>query len=118
MYELVPPTKDAPGKLAWRAWQDGSKKESSDVYHAWLVEELKHGRVRILTEESQIGELAAELAAKKSMVMIIGLQDVGIPAWIDKTIYYSILTMYLVVGWTCTRVQIENMTDWHDLREP
>jgi hypothetical protein len=31
-----------------------------DVYHAWLVEDLEGGRVRILTQESQIGEPARE----------------------------------------------------------
>ena len=45
------------------------------MYHAWLVEDLAGGRVRILTQESQIGRPAAELAGKKPNKMLLGHQD-------------------------------------------
>jgi hypothetical protein len=48
------------------------------MYHPWLIEDLPCGRVRILTQESQKGKLAQELAKKKPNVMINGHQD-----WLD-----------------------------------
>lgn len=45
------------------------------VYHAWLVEELPGGRVRILTQESQVGKPAAQLAEVKPNRMLLGHQD-------------------------------------------
>jgi hypothetical protein len=70
--------KGVPGRLAWRAWQSGSKDQALDVYHAWIVEDLDGVRVRILTQESQIGKPAAHLAAQKPNPMLNGHQD-----WLD-----------------------------------
>lgn len=79
VYESTPPAADRPGRLAWRAKQDtDDKSKFIDVYHAWIVEELKDGRVRILTQESQIGQPAAELAKKRPNPMLNGHQD-----WLD-----------------------------------
>jgi hypothetical protein len=77
-YESVAPSENTVGRLAWRALQEGDKGSAIDVYHAWLVQDLGDGRVRILTQESQIGEPAAELAAKRPNVMLNGHQD-----WLD-----------------------------------
>merc|ERR1712093_446381 len=49
--------------------------ESVSVYHAWLVEDLEGGRVRILTQESQSGKPAKELAGVKPNKMLLGHQD-------------------------------------------
>jgi hypothetical protein len=49
-----------PGRIAWSAELDGSEDEKVAVYHAWLVEDLVGDRVRILTQESQIGKPAAQ----------------------------------------------------------
>ena len=46
-----------------------------DVHHAWLVEDLSGGRVRILTQETQKGRPAADLAQAKPNPMINGHQD-------------------------------------------
>ena len=81
VYESVDPSDESGGKvgrLAWRAWLDGDEKSKVDVYHAWIVEDLEGGRVRILTQESQIGKPAAELAGKKPNPMLNGHQD-----WLD-----------------------------------
>ena len=51
------------------------------MYHAWLIEDLPNGRVRILTQESQIGKLAAGLANKKPSMMLLGHQD-----WLDGSV--------------------------------
>lgn len=45
------------------------------MYHAWLVEDLEGGRVRILTQESQIGKVFEEFAIKKPNPMLNGHQD-------------------------------------------
>lgn len=78
--ESISPTPLSPGRLAWISESSDEKKpeESIDVYHAWIVEDLSGGRVRILTQESQIGIPAKELAGKKPNVMLNGHQD-----WLD-----------------------------------
>jgi len=48
------------------------------VLHAWLVEDLPAGRVRILTQETQLGEPAAALAEERPNPMLNGHQ-----AWLD-----------------------------------
>ncbi|PSK53153.1 GTP-binding protein rho4 [Elsinoe australis] len=73
-----------PGRLAWRAWMEdesGKVKEGEDaidVYHAWIVEDVEGGRVRILTQESQIGVPARQLAEEKPNKMLNGHQE-----WLD-----------------------------------
>jgi hypothetical protein len=76
--ESIAPSPSAPGRLAWRAWQEGDEESALDVYHAWIVEDLEHGRVRILTQESQIGKPAAQMASQKPNPMLNGHQD-----WLD-----------------------------------
>ncbi|WP_308114508.1 hypothetical protein [Streptomyces sp. ISL-12] len=48
------------------------------MLHAWLVEDLPGGRVRILTQESQFGKPAADLAGQTPNPMLNGHQ-----AWLD-----------------------------------
>ncbi|MDD2135396.1 hypothetical protein NP537_14235 [Pseudomonas kurunegalensis] len=48
------------------------------LQHAWLIEDLPGNRVRILTQETQKGKPAAELARTKPNPMINGHQD-----WIE-----------------------------------
>lgn len=77
--EAVPPSPGKPARLAWLAVHDqGDEETFIEVYHAWLIEDLDRGRVRILTQESQIGKPAAELATKKPNPMLNGHQD-----WLD-----------------------------------
>jgi hypothetical protein len=75
--EYVPPTSSAPGRIAWHGWA-GEGDTRLDVHHAWLIEDLPQGRVRILTQETQKGKPAAELANTKPNPMINGHQD-----WLD-----------------------------------
>ncbi|KGR95055.1 MULTISPECIES: hypothetical protein [Burkholderia] len=49
------------------------------MHRAWLFEDLPGGRVRILTQETQIGQPARELAATKPNSMV----NAG-RAWIDR----------------------------------
>jgi hypothetical protein len=75
--EYVPPADGKPGRVAWHGWA-GESDTRLDVIHAWLVEDLSGGRVRILTQETQKGKPAAELARAKPNPMINGHQD-----WLD-----------------------------------
>ncbi|MFE6636611.1 SRPBCC domain-containing protein [Streptomyces tendae] len=76
--EFQAPADGVPGRLSWTAKQDGPPEERLDVLHAWLVEDLPGGRVRILTQESQIGRPAAALAEERPNPMLNGHQ-----AWLD-----------------------------------
>lgn len=61
--------------------ESGKVKEGEDaidVYHAWIVEDVEGGRVRILTQESQIGVPARQLADEKPNKMLNGHQE-----WLD-----------------------------------
>jgi hypothetical protein len=58
--------------------QNGGPQKRLDVLHAWLVEDLPGGRVRILTPETQIGEPAAAPAGERPNPMLNGHQ-----AWLD-----------------------------------
>lgn len=77
--ELVSPTVDSPvARIAWHGWNDGDEDSSIDVYHAFLIEQLPDNRVRLLTQESQLGKSAAELAVTVPNPMLNGHQ-----AWLD-----------------------------------
>lgn len=77
--EYVAPTGGNAGRVAWHGWagEEGTE-QRLDVHHAWLVEDLSGGRVRILTQETQKGKPAEELHKTKPNPMINGHQD-----WLD-----------------------------------
>lgn len=79
--EFRSPAAGVPGRLSWTARQDGPPADRLDVLHAWLVEDLPGGRVRVLTQETQIGEPAAALAQERPNPMLNGHQ-----AWLDGLI--------------------------------
>lgn len=78
----VPPAARQPARVAWHGWAEGDAEANVekrlDMIHAWLVEDLSGGRVRVLTQESQKGEPAVELAKTRPNPMINGHQD-----WLD-----------------------------------
>ncbi|MFJ3671507.1 SRPBCC domain-containing protein [Streptomyces sp. NPDC090106] len=80
--EFQAPADGVPGRLSWTARQDGTPEERLDVLHAWLVEDLDGGRVRILTQENQIGQPAAALANERPNPMLNGHQ-----AWLDGLVF-------------------------------
>ncbi|KAI0144618.1 hypothetical protein GGR57DRAFT_322463 [Xylariaceae sp. FL1272] len=82
--ESVAPAEGMPGRLAWLAWVKGDEDNSMDVYHAWIVEDLDEGRVRILTQESQIGKPAIKLAATKPNPILNGHQD-----WLEGLVRFT-----------------------------
>ena len=75
--EYVPPVKGQPARVAWHGWSGGGE-ERLDVHHAWLIEDLSGDRVRILTQETQNGAPAKELACAVPNPMINGHQE-----WLD-----------------------------------
>ena len=79
--ESKAPTPGSPGRLAWSAALAGDADTAVSVYHAWLVEDLDGGRVRVLTQESQRGKPAAHLAGSLPNRMLLGHQD-----WLDGLI--------------------------------
>ena len=76
--EYVPPAPGQPARLAWTGLIDGDEKNKLDVLHAWLIEDLPGGRVRVLTQESQIGQPARDMAVTKPNPMLNAHQD-----WLD-----------------------------------
>ncbi|MCP1659275.1 SRPBCC domain-containing protein [Neisseria perflava] len=60
-------------RLAWKGLC-GEGDGLLDVYHAWLLQDLPGNRVRILTQESQIGNPAKELAQSVPNIMVNGHQ--------------------------------------------
>lgn len=75
--EYIAPVGNEPGRVAWHGWA-GEGDIRLDVHHAWLVENLSGGRVRILTQETQNGAPARQLATTRPNPMINGHQD-----WLD-----------------------------------
>lgn len=73
--EHEPPADGKPARLAWHGWVEGSAGIALDVHHAWLIEDLRGGRVRILTQETQIGRPAQELARTKPNPMLNAHQE-------------------------------------------
>ncbi|GAA7664857.1 hypothetical protein HpMMM63_15150 [Helicobacter pylori] len=76
--------KDTILRLAWRGWNEAKGDGYLEAYHAWLVEKLDHNRVRILTQETQLGVPAKALAASVPNAMLNGHQ-----AWLDGLVAYS-----------------------------
>ncbi|WP_442680704.1 hypothetical protein ACSBM8_05775 [Sphingomonas sp. ASY06-1R] len=75
--EYVAPTREQPGRIAWHGW-GGEGDIRLDVHHAWLVEDLDGGRVRILTQETQNGAPAKGMATAWPNPMLNGHQ-----MWLD-----------------------------------
>lgn len=75
--ELIAPVAGQAARIAWHGWA-GEGDSRLDVHHAWLLEDLPEGRVRILTQETQNGAPAKELAAAVPNPMINGHQQ-----WLD-----------------------------------
>ncbi|WP_137009973.1 SRPBCC domain-containing protein [Aquitalea aquatilis] len=73
--EHVPPVTGQAARMAWHGWAGTTPEDRLDVHHAWLIEELSAGRVRILTQETQVGKPAQALALTKPNPMINGHQD-------------------------------------------
>ncbi|KRO29580.1 polyketide cyclase [Lactiplantibacillus fabifermentans] len=76
--ELVAPQDNQIARISWHGWQDGDAETALDVYYAFLIEALPGQRVRVLTQESQIGKPAADMAGQTPNPMLNGHQ-----AWLD-----------------------------------
>lgn len=76
--EHIAPVLGQPARIAWHGWAGSTPEDRLDVHHAWIIEELSAGRVRILTQETQMGKPAQALAQACPNPMINGHQD-----WLD-----------------------------------
>jgi len=80
--EYEPPAQGKPARVAWHGWVEGDAQHRLDVHHAWLFEDLSpvqgQPRVRILTQETQNGQPARDLAAMRPNPMLNAHQE-----WID-----------------------------------
>jgi len=74
----VAPVLGQAARVAWHGWAGTTPDDRLDVHHAWLIEALSGGRVRILTQETQVGKPAQALALARPNPMINGHQD-----WLD-----------------------------------
>lgn len=81
--EYVVPSAGQPGRVAWHGWC-GEGTSRLDVHHAWLIEELPGGRVRILTQETQIGQDARNMAVERPNPMLNAHQ-----LWLDGLVKVS-----------------------------
>jgi hypothetical protein len=73
--EHQPPVAGQPARVAWHGWVEGDAEGRLDVHHAWLFEDLPGGRVRILTQETQVGKPAQQLAATRPNPMLNAHQE-------------------------------------------
>jgi hypothetical protein len=73
--EYLPPQPGQAARIAWHGWVEGDAAQRLDVHHAWLFEDLEGGRVRILTQETQNGQPARELAATLPNPMLNAHQE-------------------------------------------
>lgn len=76
--EYVAPAEGQPARISWTGLIADDENSRLDVLHAWLTEDLPGGRVRLLTQESQIGQPAREMAVTKPNPMLNAHQD-----WLD-----------------------------------
>jgi len=76
--EHEPPSPGKPARIAWHGWVEGDADNRLDVIHAWILEELPGNRLRILTQESQLGKPAKQLAATRPNPMLNAHQE-----WIE-----------------------------------
>ncbi|UQZ89914.1 polyketide cyclase [Deltaproteobacteria bacterium Smac51] len=76
--EFVAPAPETAGRLAWSGLIDGGTETEMNLLHAWLIEELPGGRLRVLTQESQIGRPAREMAVTRPNPMLNAHQK-----WLD-----------------------------------
>ncbi|WP_445682902.1 SRPBCC domain-containing protein [Radicibacter daui] len=73
--EFEAPSEGKPARIAWHGWVEGDAEGRLDVHHAWLFEDLPHGRVRLLTQETQNGQPARDLAATLPNPMLNAHQE-------------------------------------------
>ena len=83
--EYESPAAGSPARVAWHGWVDGDADSRLDVHHAWLFEDLPGDRVRILTQETQIGKPAQELSRSRPNPMLNAHQE-----WIDGLVNHSL----------------------------
>lgn len=75
---VAPKTEADVARIAWHGWLGDDQDESLDVHHAWLFEPLSDRRLRLLTQETQNGAPAREMATTRPNPMLNKHQE-----WIE-----------------------------------
>ena len=70
---------------------DGCDEEAIDILHAWLIEDLPGGRVRVLTQESQFGQPARKIPRAMPNPMVNAHQD-GLEGQVAVTARVALFT--------------------------
>lgn len=89
--EHVAPKDGKVGRMAWHGWS-GEGDQRIDAYHAWLFEDLSDNRLRILTQETQNGDPAKELARTVPNPMLNAHQE-----WIEGLAQTAL--KHITPGW-------------------
>lgn len=74
MVEHVAPIQGQPARMAWLVGR-GRRRRQARCAHAWLIEDMSDGRMRILTQETQNGGPGKALAKAVPNPMINGHQN-------------------------------------------
>lgn len=82
--EFSPPGRNQPGRLSWLGVAKDDNADKLEIYHAWILEDIDENRLRVLTQESQIGALAKKLALIRPNPMINVYQD-----WLEGLVQYT-----------------------------
>ena len=62
-------------RLSWHGWNEAEGDGHLEVCHAWIVEKLNGNRLRVLTQESQLGVPAKKMADSTPNTMLNGHQE-------------------------------------------
>ncbi len=68
--EVVAPGPGVPGRLTWAGPLTQNGEMVIDIAHAFLLEDLPGGRLRLLTQESELGPAAKELAITRPSPLV------------------------------------------------
>jgi hypothetical protein len=79
--EFVPPTPGQAARMSFRGQIEDDENGTIDLLHCWLLEDLPGDRVRILTQASMIGKIAADMARRRPNPMLNADQ-----MWLDGLI--------------------------------
>ena len=68
--EAVAPSPEGPGRLTFAGPLNHNGELVIDIAHAFLIEDLPGGRLRLLTQESELGPAAKELATQRPSPLV------------------------------------------------
>ena len=73
--ELVSPGDGRPARLSWAGQMEQDGKLVIDAMHGFLIQDLPDGRLRLLTQESERGPAAKQVASEHSASLLAAHQS-------------------------------------------